>query len=414
MKVILYWVNKKRRRTKKMKNFKTKATAVALTALMTTSVIGATSASAVTMGTTDKENNTRTVYFINNKEWNDVYGYVWGEAGDITKSFPGEELEPLGTTTELGTAYEVYSMTVKVDEVKGILFDAGAEHREQTPSIVLDKTPVNCFYLSLDNHLLPCKDFQPSEIVTVAPAKASRAISVEDKEVGYIGETAPLQSMGNKSLFINAQLMGRQTPTVTFVRTGGSTVGATSVKPMTYTNGYPIDGMYEVEVPAGSFTAVHIQFGNVTLESEVNDATDSVKIDVASNYAVKAIPCQRIQFNNNLSNMNDKTQEVRAYAWNSVADAEEKSFDRADKMTRLYEDQFGVDVYCYDVPLTCDSIVFFTTDANTAAVTAKTQDVKLGLTTNTLYEVVMDGYYVSNTANTMSQEVSNYNDQVTR
>ena len=105
-------------------------------------------------------------------------------------------------------------------------------------------------------------------------------------------------------------------------------------------------------------------------------------------------------------------QIVRAYAWNSVANVPEVSFDWAKEMTYLMDDMYGVDVYFYDVPLTCDSIIFFTTEAGTRNVTAQTQDVKLRLTTNTDKDLAIDGYFVSNKDNVKCQSVSLYDQQV--
>ena len=110
--------------------------------------------------------------------------------------------------------------------------------------------------------------------------------------------------------------------------------------------------------------------------------------------------------------MFEPNQIVRAYTWNSVANVPEVSFDSAKEMTYLMDDIYGVDVYFYDVPLTCDSIIFFTTPAGTRNVSAQTQDVKLNLTTNTDSELVIDGYYVSNKDNVKCQSVSLYDQQV--
>lgn len=386
-----------------MKNMKTKATALALSTLMAVSAIGTVSAGAVTSGNTT--DTSRTIYFINNKDWSDVYGYAWDASGSVTKDFPGEELTALGTTTQLGTSHEVYSMTVNPKVVKGVLFDAGGEHREQTPDILLDGTPVNCFYLSDSNDLMPFKDFQTSEI---KPMGGSTTPSTPSGKVDYIGQTKPLSSDGTQTMYVNTQFVGSMMPTVTFIRTGGSVAAATSVKQMRDGNDNYVYGVYEVQVPQGTFQAVDIQTVGFQYRSDVNDATDTVKITSDG----KAVPCQRVYFNNNLSNMYAPNQIVRAYAWNSVANVPEVSFDWAKEMTYLMDDMYGVDVYFYDVPLTCDSIIFFTTEAGTRNVTAQTQDVKLRLTTNTDKDLAIDGYFVSNKDNVKCQSVSLYDQQV--
>ena len=113
---------------------------LALSTLMAVSAIGGVTASAAE--TTTPEHEYRTIYFINNKEWNDVCAYMWDapdmkyDNGEVVvedmsgqpvvqnANFPGQTLDCIGTTTVLGEENEVYSITVDMSVYDAVVFSS--------------------------------------------------------------------------------------------------------------------------------------------------------------------------------------------------------------------------------------------------------------------------------------------------
>lgn len=91
---------------------------------------------------------TKTYYFINNKNWHEVYAYTWyyeinGSATN-SKDWPGEEMNLVGTNDE---GYDVYSIDVSSD-MDYIIFNMGSS-QEQTIDILFDDYEgYNAFMLS--------------------------------------------------------------------------------------------------------------------------------------------------------------------------------------------------------------------------------------------------------------------------
>lgn len=384
-----------------MKNTKTKITAITLTALMAVSTLGAVSASAAEVPTDSI--STRTIYFVNNKDWADVYEYSWNSATKTENAaFPGVELEAVGTTDVLGTSKEVYEFTVNTNEFDSIIFSEGTEHGQQSKDLNLNWTQTNGFCLDKDNYLQVIPDFGATDVTYATPmrtmtAKTSTQTSV--RPAVNVNCNNCLKSDGSLKLFIDT----KSEPQVTLTNLNCS---SKTVKAQKNDN-----GMYFVTVPEGSYISATITVDGKTATSGITNTTDAVKVSTENNRLI-AEPCQRVYFNNNLSTKSVAGQVVKAYAWNSVSSYEETSFADAQKMTYAYNDSYGVNVYFYDVPLTCDHVIFFTADYSTGATTAKTMDIQLNTTTNTQSNVIMDGYYVTNTSSTMSQSVSTYDNQV--
>ena len=374
-----------------MKNLKTKLTAVALSTLMTVSAAGAVTASAAEV---TEHSDTRTVYFINNKEWKDVYSYTWSEDGSDV-AFPGKEIFQVGTTDILGTSYELYAVDVYTDECTNILFDQGFEHGQQSSDIDLTETCANCFYLDKDNKAVEIHAFSTDQIDVPVRMAAGESSNINC-----------LKSDGNNVLFINTTEAGYSTPVVKLTNLNGTTTEVNAVA-QSNANG-KMAGMYYVQIPQGNYIRAEITVNGKTYTTDITDTTDTVKISNG-----EAMACQRVFFNNDLSTKNLANQNVKAYAWNSkTGETEVSEFTDAKYMT-YYQNVYGsINQYFYDVPLAYNSIIFLTSDCNSGKVTVQTVDINLNYTTNTSSGVVMDGYAPTGTTTNGNANVSLFNDQV--
>lgn len=376
-----------------MKNLKTKLTAIALSSLMTVSTVGAVTASAAVPTTTD---TSRTIYFINNKEWSDVYDYTWG-TGSNNVAFPGSPMDMVGTTTVLGDSYDVYSTTV--DTNSKILFDEGkTEHGQQSNDLDLTKTSANCFCLDSNNKIEVVTNFQTDKIDFNTTATPRMAATESNNRNCY-------KSNGNNILFINASELETSNPIVKLTNLNGTVTELTATAQKDGL-GREIRGMYYVQVPQGHYIHADVMVKACSYKTDITDTTDSIKI--SSN---KAVACQRVFFNNDLSTKNWSEQVVCAYAWDSTTGVSEvPKFADAKRMTYYQNVCYGkINQYFYDVPLTCDSIIFLTETCGTGIVTAQTADISLRYTTNTESGIVMDGYAPETSGAT---NVSLFHDQV--
>lgn len=390
-----------------MKNLKTKLTAIALSSLMTVSTVGAVTASAAVPTTAD---TSRTIYFINNKEWSDVYDYTWGTGSDNV-AFPGSPMDMVGTTTVLGDSYDVYSTTV--DTNSKILFDEGkTEHGQQSNDLDLTKTSANCFCLDSNNKIEVVTNFQTDKIDFNTTATPRMAATESNNRNCY-------KSNGNNILFINLTEfgtigVGNVNPIVNLTNLNGTTVELKAV-PQKNANG-EIGGMYYVQVPQGNYIHADVMVKACSYKTDITDTTDSIKI--SSN---KAVACQRVFFNNDLSTKNWSEQVVCAYAWYNIVEngevvgsVSETSFNNAKHMTYYQNVCDGkINQYFYDVPLTYDNIIFFTKTYGTDNVTAQTDDIKLNYTTNTESGIVMDGYAPVRNNGTLETKINSNGQLVT-
>lgn len=381
-----------------MKNLKTKLTATALSALMAISATGAVTASAATNDTTNNK-EARTVYFINNKNWDDVYSYSWNADGSSV-AFPGSEMKEIGTTGILGTSYSLYSTTVYTDTADNILFDTGFEHGQQSSDIDLTKTSANCFYLDNDNKAVEIHAFSEDQINFNSSSTGLRGSANESNNRNCY------KSDGSNILFINTSELGGSKPVVTLTGLNGSTTQVEAI-PQTNANGEML-GMYYVKVPNGSYQHIELMVKATKYTTDITDTTDSVKISEN-----KAVACQRVFFNNDLSCKHKAGQAISAYAWNSsTKKAEVASFSDAKRMT-YYQNVCGsINQYFYDVPLTCDSIIFLSADCETGKTEVQTTDITLNYTTNTSSSIIMDGYAPNGKTTDGKAEVSLFHDHV--
>lgn len=384
-----------------MKNLKTKLTATALSSLMAISTVGAVSASAAVPTTTD---TSRTIYFINNKGWDTVFDYTWG-TGVKEVAFPGTEMNEVGTTDVLKgyttdkdneNTFEVYSATVNADSK--ILFDEGTEHGQQSTDLDLSKTSANCFYLDSNNKIQVISNFQTDEIDFNTTSTLRMSANESNNRNCY-------KSNGNNILFINASELENSNPIVKLTNLNGTVTELTATAQKDGL-GREIRGMYYVQVPQGHYIHADVMVKACSYNTDITDTTDSIKI--SSN---KAVACQRVFFNNDLSTKNSSDQIVCAYAWDSTTGVSEvPKFEDAKRMTYYQNVCYGkINQYFYDVPLTCDSIIFLTETCGTGIVTAQTADISLRYTTNTESGIVMDGYAPETSGAT---NVSLFHDQV--
>ena len=250
-----------------MKKSIKRVSAIALSSLMAVSAIGGVTASAAE--TTTPEHEYRTIYFINNKEWNDVCAYMWDapdmkyDNGEVVvedmsgqpvvenANFPGQELEPIGTTTVLlggeteAVERDVYSITVDMSVYDAVVFNSPSTDRQQSSNIYLKGTGSNAFYLDVNNDVTPLKDFNATDI-----------------------KNDVLESDGTRTIEIDTTNINCVEPTVTFVRTGGSVAGAEKIEKTA-------EGEYTVTVPQGTFTLMDITVDNSTLSVRVNNEMTS-------------------------------------------------------------------------------------------------------------------------------------------
>lgn len=358
-----------------MKNLKTKLTAIGLSTLMAVSATGAVTASAAEVTTTD---TTKTIFFINNKCWDEVYDYTWDANGEDV-AFPGEEMTAVGTTDVLGTSYSVYTATVNSDD--SVIFSEGFDHGQQSNEIKLSNTSSNCFCLDSNNKIKVVTNFQTDKIDFVAKTSSRMAVNESNNRNCYVSD-------GNNILFINTSELVSSNVIVELTNLNGSTTVVNAI-PQKNGNGEEMNGMYYIQVPQGNYIHADVIVKSCHYYTDITDTTDSVKISDG-----KAVACQRVFFNNDLSTKTWANQIVCAYAWNSdTGVAETANFSDAKRMTYYQNVCYGkINQYFYDVPLTCDSIIFLTENYGQGTVTAQTGDIALRYTTNTSSSIIMDGY----------------------
>lgn len=68
--------------------------------------------------------NTVTLYFTNNKSWNNVYAYVWKDGGTAEVAWPGKALE---THTKNSYEQDIYSVTIDLDQYDRVIFNNGSD-----------------------------------------------------------------------------------------------------------------------------------------------------------------------------------------------------------------------------------------------------------------------------------------------
>lgn len=139
---------------------------------------------------------TKTIFFTNNKNWNNIYIYFWG--GDDSTSWPGQAME-YAYTNENGE--EVYSYTVDA-ATSNIIFNSG-NNGEQTVDIVSGVEDYTGFYLtsksnskwnvgtfSVEKPTVPTETAAPTSTVT-EPAESSAVTEPSEVTVPSTAQTEP-------------------------------------------------------------------------------------------------------------------------------------------------------------------------------------------------------------------------------
>ncbi len=112
---------------------------------------------------------TRTIYFIDNKEWGNVNAYTWSEENGEEVAFPGVKIDKVGTTDLLTQTYDVYAVNVdKNDDY--VIFNQGFKHGQQSTTVDL-RYPwggVNIIYLDQNNNAMVSHFFDLSRITPLS------------------------------------------------------------------------------------------------------------------------------------------------------------------------------------------------------------------------------------------------------
>ena len=101
---------------------------------------------------------TKTYYFVNNKNWSNVYSYSWKYDSDSDSTvetqgaFPGVPAKKVGTTTKYdGQKYDVYAVEIPVNDNFFVLSE-GTDHGQQSDDIrVRYYYGANMIRLNVDN-----------------------------------------------------------------------------------------------------------------------------------------------------------------------------------------------------------------------------------------------------------------------
>ncbi|MBQ4569836.1 MAG: starch-binding protein [Ruminococcus sp.] len=84
------------------------------------------------------------IYFSNNRNWSDVYAYVWGEGGSAPASWPGTKMTKAGTNS---MGEDIYTIKVDCSKYQNIIFTNNSEQSKDTVIVQKDNTG---YYLNDD------------------------------------------------------------------------------------------------------------------------------------------------------------------------------------------------------------------------------------------------------------------------
>lgn len=169
--------------------------------LMVVPVVGSFAVSAA-----ETQDETRTIYFLNNKGWEDVFGYTWSNDGTMKTSFPGEKLEKVGTVGYMcGGIYDVYAVEVGEND-DYVIFSEGFEHGQQSSTVATDEAKDGDILIWLDdnNNSLIHYYFKESCINPVSK-ETETAISCEPSTISEVQESSKAIDYTSKLYFINSK-----------------------------------------------------------------------------------------------------------------------------------------------------------------------------------------------------------------
>ncbi len=90
------------------------------------------------------QTNEINVYFSNNKNWSEVYAYIWGEGGSSPASWPGTKMTKVGTNS---MGEDVYSIKVDYSKYQNIIF---TNNSEQSKDTIIEQKDNTGYYLKDD------------------------------------------------------------------------------------------------------------------------------------------------------------------------------------------------------------------------------------------------------------------------
>ena len=180
-----------------MNKFTKRILSLALVAMMMVTLVGSFSVSAA-----ETEDGTKTIYFLNNKDWEEVYAYTWSNDGVAVASFPGEKLDTVGTIGYMcGGIFNVYAVEI-TDGVENVIFSEGFEHGQQSTTVSVNETKTGdvMVYLDDNNHSLIHYYFDSESI---NPAVKETAVCCEASTVSEVQEPSGAIDYTEKLYFIN-------------------------------------------------------------------------------------------------------------------------------------------------------------------------------------------------------------------
>lgn len=182
-----------------MNKFIKNVLALVLVAIMMVPVVGSIAVSAA-----ETQDETRTIYYLNNKGWEEVYVYVWSNDGTMKTSFPGEKLDKVGTVGYMcGGIYDVYAVEVGEND-DYVIFSEGFEHGQQSSTVATDEAKDGdiLIYLDDNNNSLIHYYFKDSCINPVSK-ETETAICCEPKTISEVQEPSKGIDYSDKLYFIN-------------------------------------------------------------------------------------------------------------------------------------------------------------------------------------------------------------------
>lgn len=147
--------------------------AMAMAVLMLAATFGTVAVSATTL---PEDPYTRTVYFVNVKDWDNVSAYTWTQGEMPEVPFPGNPLEFVGTVdlTAIeyginGEDFEVYKMEIKDGDDLTIFNEGYCGGQESKPLYTrLPYADIEFYGLDTNNYAVKLYDIAVSDIQPMA------------------------------------------------------------------------------------------------------------------------------------------------------------------------------------------------------------------------------------------------------
>ncbi len=87
------------------------------------------------------------IYFSNNRSWNEVYAYVWGEGGNSPSSWPGTKMTKVGTNS---MGEDIYTIKVDCSKYQNIVFNNNTGGQQSNDTVITPKDNTG-YYLTGDS-----------------------------------------------------------------------------------------------------------------------------------------------------------------------------------------------------------------------------------------------------------------------